>query len=332
MVKVSIVMLAYNSAKYIETAIKGVVNQKTGFKFQLVISDDKSSDGTYEICLKYKNLYPEIITLNRNEHNIGLQANFMRAYELCCGEYIAMCDGDDYWFDRHKLKIMVDYMDTNRGCAIVFHRVVNYFQGIGTKSLSNGGQRENITVNDLAISNTITNCSCMFRKGNCPILPAWISEIKLCDYAMHIINGCKGTIHYIKRPMAVYRQHRNAVWSQKGHSNREEQFVLALHVREVIIDNMQVEYPDLCDRIRKTHARFSINAMAYFRKHGLTDSFNRIKARLQKYSPEITDEELNSQIDALYKEERRTMLRTLIKQVLKKGRAFVSFFVPLPKP
>lgn len=332
MVKVSIVMLAYNSAKYIETAIKGVVNQKADFKFQLVISDDESSDGTYEICLKYKNLYPEIITLNRNEHNIGLQANFMKAYELCCGEYIAMCDGDDYWFDRHKLKIMVDYMDTHKECAIVFHRVVNYFQGIGTKSLSNGGQPENMTVNDLTVSNTITNCSCMFRKSNCPVLPAWISEVKLCDYAMHIINGCKGTIHYIKRPMAVYRQHRNAVWSQREHTNREEKLILSLHVREVIMDNMRTEYPDLCERIRKTHARFSISELAYFRKHGLTDSFNRTKARLLKYSPEITDNELDARINALYESERRTRLRTLFRKMLKKGRGFVSFFVPLPRP
>lgn len=332
MVKVSVIMLSYNSIRYIEYAIKGVVGQKTDFPIQLVISDDRSTDGTYEMCLKYKNRYPETITLNRNEKNLGLQANFMKAYSLCNGEYIAMCDGDDYWFDRNKLKIMVSYMDAHKDCAVIFHRVINYFQGTGTKSLSNGGQKENMTVNDLAASNTITNCSCMYRKSNCPVLPAWISEIKLCDYAMHIMNACHGYIHYIRRPMAVYRQHRNAIWSLKDRSSREEKLKLSLHVRELLIDNLSAEHPEVCEIIRDAHARFTINEMAYCRKHGLKDEFNRFKTRLLKYSPEISDNELDKRINAIYDKERKNRIRNLYMTCLKKARGFVSLFVPLPKP
>ncbi len=50
---VSVVMVAYNSAKYIEDAIRGVVNQRTEFPVQLIVSDDASTDDTEAIVSKW---------------------------------------------------------------------------------------------------------------------------------------------------------------------------------------------------------------------------------------------------------------------------------------
>lgn len=52
-IKVSVIMLAYNIGKYVETAIKGVLRQKTDYAIQLVISEDCSTDNTLDICLRY---------------------------------------------------------------------------------------------------------------------------------------------------------------------------------------------------------------------------------------------------------------------------------------
>lgn len=330
MIKVSVIMLAYNSEKYIATAIRGVVKQKTNYRIQLVLSDDVSTDGTYEICRRYKEQYPDIITLRRNSRNIGLQANFMEAYKCCEGEYIAMCDGDDYWCDMHKLQMMTDYMDSHKDCAVAFHRVINYYEDKGTKSLSNGGQKADITILDLARSNTITNCSCMYRRANCPVLPQWISQIKLCDYAMHILNASHGYIHYFNRPMAVYRQHASAIWSLKNLEDREKKLNMALHVRELIMDNLSESQPEACRIIRDAHTRFAMNEIRFSLDHGLNDAAERLKARVLKYRPEWTDADINGQLEKL-RHQPSESLRTHIMAVLKKIRAAVSYFIPLPR-
>lgn len=141
-VKVSVIMLAYNIENYIEIAIKGVLSQKTDYPVELIIGEDRSTDRTYEICKRYQEKHPELITVIRHEKNLGYQRNYMETYKHCRGEYVAVCDGDDYWFDRRKLQRATDFLDTHSQFAICFHRVVNYYEEDGSKSLSNGHQRK----------------------------------------------------------------------------------------------------------------------------------------------------------------------------------------------
>ena len=110
-VKVSVIMLAYNIENYIEIAIKGVLSQKTDYPVELIIGEDRSTDRTYEICKRYQEKYPELITVIRHEKNLGYQRNYMETYKHCRGEYVAVCDGDDYWFDRRKLQRATDFLD-----------------------------------------------------------------------------------------------------------------------------------------------------------------------------------------------------------------------------
>lgn len=83
--KVSVIMLAYNIENYIEIAIKGVLSQKTDYPVELIIGEDRSTDRTYEICKRYQEKYPELITVIRHEKNLGYQRNYMETYKHCRG-------------------------------------------------------------------------------------------------------------------------------------------------------------------------------------------------------------------------------------------------------
>lgn len=190
--KVSVIMLAYNIENYIEIAIKGVLSQKTDYPVELIIGEDRSTDRTYEICKRYQEKYPELITVIRHEKNLGYQRNYMETYKHCRGEYVAVCDGDDYWFDRRKLQRATDFLDTHSQFAICFHRVVNYYEEDGSKSLSNGHQRKITTISDLAESNYITNSSSVFRRCYYPEMPEWFAKFTSCDYALHLLNDNMG--------------------------------------------------------------------------------------------------------------------------------------------
>lgn len=112
---VSVHMLTYNHESYIRQAIDGVMMQKTDFEFELVIGEDCSKDRTREICFEYQKRYPDKIRVLWWHENLGkvrhpAGGNLIRTTAHCRGEFIAYCEGDDYWIDPLKLQKQVDVM------------------------------------------------------------------------------------------------------------------------------------------------------------------------------------------------------------------------------
>ena len=136
-----------------------------------------------------KKKYPEQIVLFNRKKNLGLQQNFIQTYTRCRGQYIAICEGDDFWTDKRKLQIQADFLDTHPDYSTCFHRVINYYEDRGTKSLSNGGQKQDTDISDLARSNYISNVSALFRRGLFGELPEWFARVSTYDYAIHLLNA-----------------------------------------------------------------------------------------------------------------------------------------------
>ena len=108
---VSVHMIPYNPEPYIRQAIEGVMMQKTDFEFELVIGEDCSQDRTREICFEYQKKYPDKIRVLWWHENVSkLGGNDLRCRARCRGEYIAYCEGDDYWIDPHKLQKQYELM------------------------------------------------------------------------------------------------------------------------------------------------------------------------------------------------------------------------------
>lgn len=94
---VSFCIVTYNQEKYIREAIEGALSQ-TYSPMEIIISDDCSTDGTYEEILKTVEGYtgPHKIVVNKNEPNLGIREHFNKLlYSVCKGEYILLAGGDD---------------------------------------------------------------------------------------------------------------------------------------------------------------------------------------------------------------------------------------------
>lgn len=212
---VSVIMVAYNASRYIREAIEGVARQKRDFEVELLILDDCSTDDTGTIVMHLDKKYPGLIRYVRNEMNLGSQGNYLKGFRMARGKYMALCDADDYWNCRSKLARQVDYMESHPECALTFHRVVNYYESTGEKTLSNGSRPTEYSAESLSRSNYITNLSVMYRRALVDMerLPSWIMQHRSPDYAIHMLYAVKGTIHYFPRPMGVYRKVTGAIWS-----------------------------------------------------------------------------------------------------------------------
>ena len=94
-INISVFIVSYNQKDYIDQAIQSVLSQSY-LPFELVISDDCSTDGTWEIIQSYANRYPQLIKANRNEPNLGIFQNFNKATSLTTGNLVTCVAGDDF--------------------------------------------------------------------------------------------------------------------------------------------------------------------------------------------------------------------------------------------
>lgn len=206
--KVSVCMITYGHEKFIEEAINGVLMQEVDFDIELIVSNDASPDRTDEIVKKIIQNHPRSswIRYIRHESNIGMMLNSKYVLEASEGEFIASCEGDDYWTDPYKLQKQVDFLENNLDYVICFHKVdILKTNGQIVEDFITKVPENHETIETLAqFGNYIHTPSVIFRN----VIDKYPFEIKLTpigDYFLYIILAEFGKIKYMNDNMAIYR-------------------------------------------------------------------------------------------------------------------------------
>ena len=124
---VSICCVTYRHEKYLAQALESFLRQQEDVPIEILAHDDASPDGTADVLRAYAAKYPNVIfplyeTENQYRKGVAMDAtfNFPRAR----GRYIALCEGDDFWRDPHKLKLQTDYLQAHPECTFCFTNAV----------------------------------------------------------------------------------------------------------------------------------------------------------------------------------------------------------------
>jgi glycosyltransferase involved in cell wall biosynthesis len=229
--KLSICCITFNHQRFIAQALDGFLMQKTDFDFEIIISDDCSTDNTAAICNEYQKNYSEKIKLIKNKKNIGMMPNFIQALNQCEGKYIALCEGDDYWTDKNKLQKQVDFMEANPEYTICFHRVYEQQDKakISLSRLNTSEKEETYNIIDLASGNFIHTPSVVYRNNLFIDFPEWFKKSPVGDYPLQMLNARFGSIRYFPEPMAVYRVHNGGIWSLLNKKETFEKWIVMLN-------------------------------------------------------------------------------------------------------
>ncbi len=237
---VSIATVTYNHSKYIEQCIQSVLNQKTDFKFEMIIGDDASTDGTTEIIKKYEALYPEIIKPVYHQKNMGKNGsgggreNFNSIIEKCTGKYVAILNGDDFMLPG-KLQKQVKFMETNQQLSMCGHNVkvidqsgtfLHYFNNKNTPLVADA---EYLVKHGTYIANT----SVLYKRQYLDIhMYNKLHPYTHGDWLLHIIVARAGGVGYIDEPLAVYRKHTGGITNRNRASlaARKKVFNLQLNI------------------------------------------------------------------------------------------------------
>ena len=212
--KVSVCVITYNHEPYIRQCLDSILNQQVSFEFDIVIGEDKSTDGTGDIVREYEQRYPGVISVISPVVNGGGQANFERAYTACKGQYIAYVDGDDYWSSVTKLQKQVDLLDLHPEYAMCIHDVEimeegNIPKGRSLPSFADGAV---FSVKDVILRGWfIASASMVIRNTERNFFPEWIKDVQCGDLAFQLLVTAEGDIGYIGKKLAVYRLNTSSV-------------------------------------------------------------------------------------------------------------------------
>lgn len=225
--------------------------QQTDFEFEVLINDDASTDGTVKIIEEYAANYPDIIRpiyQKENQYSKGVPMNRSFNFPRANGEFIATCEGDDYWTDPNKLQKQVNFLRKEPEFGLIYtdiDRVDENDNIIDRFSFKNTLGLHKNTLEDFFINAWfLAPCTWVFRKN-------------LIDYEARILPGpgdlqmllqlvVKSKVAFLRESTANYRVLNNSV----SHFNKQEDSYL---FRKKVFD-IQIHYatrfqPNLIDKI-----------------------------------------------------------------------------------
>ncbi|XXJ20942.1 glycosyltransferase family 2 protein [Desulfovibrio caledoniensis] len=125
-VKVSVVMPAYNAEKVIPDAIASILAQDGDYDLEILVADDRSTDGTRETVARLAQRHPQIVLLE-NTGAKGPGGGRNTCLKRATGEYIAFLDADDVWLPNH-LESGVSFLEKRRDFDMAFFNfdIVDY--------------------------------------------------------------------------------------------------------------------------------------------------------------------------------------------------------------
>ena len=227
MIKLSVHMMTYNCEKYIDQSLKSVLRQQTTFPFEIIISDDASTDKTYQIITDIAENH-DFIKLHKNKYNLGILKNFFETLQRCEGEYVFDLAGDDWLSNPNALQTLVDELDQNPNYSFVDSGFDCYYERSGIiKSFIN----QNIVTSakeDYITRHKVYGTSfmgCCYRKSS---IEKYVNfneyrnqQIDFEDYPILTDLMMNSDFGLIPKVLSVYRKHRDS------HSHKADSYLKA---------------------------------------------------------------------------------------------------------
>lgn len=230
--KVSVCMITYGHEKFIEQAINGVLMQDCDFEVELILANDCSPDNTNEVIRKILENHPRAswIKYTKHDKNLGMTPNFLFALNQCKGEFVAMCEGDDYWITKDKLQKQVDILESNKQVGLVYTGVKHFNQNTAKfiEIAPRYVERQEEIIPSMLKSKFVEFATTVFRKT---VLDKVISIIKkelekavIGDTRILLETAHNSEIYFLNEVTTVYR----ILDGSASHPKEVDKFIIAL--------------------------------------------------------------------------------------------------------
>lgn len=267
-ITLSVVVSSFNQEHYIEDCLDSILRQKLDIPFEIVISDDCSTDGTPTIIARYAEKYGDKIRLLKNTENVGAARNYFRLHNAASGKYVAHMDGDDIMLPG-KLQAQVNVLEENPDCALVFHRA-RYFNDSRsyvdeTGSLPPGDPLVFFSIDKLAQWGTLAvHSSYMYRRSTRKT-KTYVHDVMEWYFSMEHLDAPGATACFINRLFVEYRCNENGQAYLSSRKGRQRSY-------RVLIGHVIDRFHSTKDLRAELYAHAFVSILAYQRNVRIIDS------------------------------------------------------------
>lgn len=206
---VSIALVTYNQASFLPESVAAVLAQDYA-KFELIIADDASTDGTAAYLDQLENRGDPRIRILRTERNRGVTRNHQAALNACRGKYISWMAGDDLMLPG-KINAQVAMMEADPGCAICYHDLELFENGNTICRFSDFDCPRQGGMATLVRYGAFNGATSNMVRASCS--PGFDHSITVVSDWLYYV-GCLargGRIRYIPQVLGRYRRHSGNV-------------------------------------------------------------------------------------------------------------------------
>ncbi|WP_114814627.1 glycosyltransferase [Paraburkholderia kururiensis] len=212
---ISIALATCNGARYLPEQLASLASQRW-LPYELVVTDDGSTDGTPELVEIFAQHAPFPVRLYRNAARLGYAENFLLAASHCRGDWIAFCDQDDVW-RADKLE-RVAAAAAEPGVTLVAHRVCTVdqnLQPLAGDTLHTWVRKRGSGPGRVAPFGFFAGMKICFDAALLPLLlerprlpnfPGEHTEVAHDEWAS-LLGDVTGTVRVVEAPLVAYRQH-----------------------------------------------------------------------------------------------------------------------------
>lgn len=218
-VRVSVVIVTYNHERYLAETLDSVLQQRPTFAdFEIVVTDDGSTDSTGTILEDYADRWPGVVRpLVNSSGQRGIPENVNRGLAAARGEFVAVLDGDDTWLPG-RLAAQVAALDQYPAATLCFGPAVVFDDATGDVLYeTNTGQRAVSHAADLLEHGCfVLTCTTLIRRSAIPDRLFSLEVRRACDWLFFIEIARSGPVVMLPQPLARYRRHETQLSASTG--------------------------------------------------------------------------------------------------------------------
>lgn len=241
---ISIALCTHNGEKYLEQQLDSLLEQ-TYQNIEIIVVDDCSSDNTVNILERYASKDKRII-IYTNQSNLGFNKNFEKAFTLCKGEYIAICDQDDIW-RLDKIKLLIDNIGS---CSLIYSNselIDERGNLLGRTLLDKCIRYTGDDPRVFSIYNFIAGHNILFKRTLLQkALP--IPKDVIYDWWLCLVATNYGVITVLDKSLVQYRQHANNSIKKWGNTKRAH-LIIIKNFLSGVLTLQDLKYRDFFKRL-----------------------------------------------------------------------------------
>lgn len=221
-VLVSICCAAYNHQDFIEDAVCGFLAQETDFPYEILINEDASLDSTAKILRTFARNYPRIVKPIfhlENQYSKGIRPTIDILFSAASGEFVALCEGDDYWLSVDKLSKQIRQLQESPSASLSFCDTVVVDENGQLLREEFHCRNQELTTSDVIASWSINTASIVTYASHGLELLGRLQGLVNIDWFLQLVCSSKGKLIHQPDVLVAYRKHPTSL-SQKVSKDR----------------------------------------------------------------------------------------------------------------